>query len=809
MKTRITTISVGLALIVGIGLTVWGLFHTSWKDASWAHLPFMLASLIVIAAGSTWARTSPLIVGATVASLVTLVSGATWPLLVTLWFALASTLLGKWCLRKLSAETDSWVLQLLAGAGLYGTGVGLLAHLPANYPGVYGVTLALPIMLNWRAIVEQGKDLLDRGAQRTHTGSGTNGLDTAISVVALVYVVVSLMPEVSHDALAMHLFIPAHLAARHQWGFDPGTYVWAVMPMMGDWIFAVGYMLAGETAARLINVGFIFVLGSLVRDLVLWAGGSTVGARWAVLIFLSTPLTHLVGGSLFVESVWAAFAVAGTLTILRSCSTSGVPRFDLPLAGVLLACAVAAKAIAFTVLPVLLFLLASRYRSWCRAVGLPSLLLAAGLFITISSIPYLTAWWMTSNPVFPFFNHVFRSPYYPDAPVATGFGKGLPWHLLYTATFESWIYLEAKAGASGFQWLLLFAPAAVGLLLTGQRRGTALLLIGALEIATVFQSQTYLRYAFPGCAILAAAIGVALSAEFSRRTLMNTCLYAVAGVTVTLNLLFVNAGGSYGDFPLKSVLDASSRERYLLHRLPIRNAVELVNHLNRGRTPVAVFASPIVAGLSANALHTNWYNPLFHREVNSARTEHAVSNVLLERGVEFVILDSAWTGGPGRIDLIKHATDDIAEFGSISVRRIKTASRTATELLSNPDFTSTADWSFSPEATYDAGRGIILASVTSPVTQVVTVTPGRRYLNAVVARCGKEPALGRVQINWLGGIKGEFIGTNIETYECSTTWAQHAMEVTAPPNAVQAVVYVTGHSPIPLEFKSNSLRRRP
>ena len=36
------------------------------------------------------------------------------------------------------------------------------------------------------------------------------------------------------------------------------TYVWAVMPMLGDWLFSVGYMLGGETAARLINVGFIY-----------------------------------------------------------------------------------------------------------------------------------------------------------------------------------------------------------------------------------------------------------------------------------------------------------------------------------------------------------------------------------------------------------------------------------------------------------------------------------------------------------------------------------------------------------------------
>ena len=49
--------------------------------------------------------------------------------------------------------------------------------------------------------------------------------------------------------------------------------------------------------------------------------------------------------------------------------------------------------------------------------------------------------------------------------------------------------------------------------------------------------------------------------------------------------------------------------------------------------------------------------------------------------------------------------------------------------------------------------------------------------------------------------------TDIKTFECSLTWTEHAMEVTAPPNAVNAVVYVTGQSAIPLEFKGNSLRQ--
>lgn len=815
MIERIASILVGLALVTGTALTLWGLGHTSWAGANPRYVRFLIYCAVLVATGARWNRRSPLVIGTVLAAGIALLAGALWPLLVTLWFAVASALLGRAVLigLRIKVDSDNWLTSFLIGAGVYGTAVGLLAHYPANYPGVYGTALAIPVILNWRVIVEKCCSHLVRAVEKNYDGLLGSWLDVSIAAVALVYFVVALMPEVGFDALAMHLFVPAHLALRHQWGFDATTYVWAVMPMLGDWVFAIGYMLAGETAARLINVGFIFLLGWLVRELVIWAGGSLFGARWAILIFLSTPLTFTEGSSLFIESVWASFVVAGTLAVLRSCSTLGIPKFDLLLAGVLLGCALATKAVTLTILPVLFLLLAWHYRSWYKAVGLPSLLIGVGLFTMIGSIPYVTAWWLTSNPVFPFFNKVFQSSYYPavNFDSAATFGKGLTWDVLYRATFESGNYLEAKAGASGFQWLLLFIPSAIALVAARQRRGIALLMVGTLIVALVFQSVSYFRYAFPAWAILAAAMGLAISAASERQDFIWKWMRGASMATVGLNLIFLNAAAFYGHFAFKAIVSDSNREKYIQQRLPIRNAVELVNHLNTGRIPVAVFSHPRTAGLSADALYPSWYNHVFQGEVAAIKTEQDVANILLKRGVDFVILDSNWDGvgrvrGPETRALIEKVTEKLAEFGSISVLKIKSDYLFKTELLINPDFTSSNGWTLSGEAKYDATTGIILAGAASPAFQKVVVSPGRRYLNSVVARCAKEAALGRVQVNW-SDARGKFISTDIKTFECSPNWTEHTQEVTAPLNAVNAVVYVTGHSPIPLEFKGNSLRQ--
>lgn len=822
MKNLTATLTL-FSLLAGALLTIWGLAHLQWPQAlPWSdkgallrYVGLMFVSAALVFVGSWWSRRSALLVGAAVAVGFALLAGALWPLLATLWFAVASALMGKSILTTLRIrfEGDCWLTNFLVGAGAYGTAVGLLAHFPVNYPGIYGVVLALPLLLHWRVVVEQAKSFSALMAQKSVARLNVNKLDVAIAVVALVYFVVALMPEVGFDALAMHLFIPAHLALRHKWGFDVTTYVWAVFPMLGDWIFSIGYMLAGETAARLINVGFIFILGWLVRGLVLWAGGSAIGARWAVLVFLSTPLTFTEGSSLFVDSVLASFVIAATLAILSSCSTSGKPKFELPVAGLLLGCALAAKAVTFTILPVLLLLLVLRYKSWYKPVGLPFLVLGLSLFLAIGVIPYVTAWRLTGNPVFPLFNVTFQSPYFPSASNFDNplFSAGITWDVLYRVTFESGKYLEAYAGASGFQWLLLFIPALVTLIALRQVRGVALLLVGTFAVAVAFQSQSYLRYVFPSWAILAAAMGVALSAAFSMRPFIRNGWYAAVVATVALNLLFLNAGAFYRDFALKPILHSSARDSYLLDRLPLRNAVELVNHLNIGRTPIAVFGNPMTAGLSADALYPNWYNFKFQGEVASIKTDIDVASILSKRGVDFVILDSSWNGvgGLGGAEtraLIEKVTDQLAGYGSISIRKIRSDYRFKTELLSNPDFASMSGWGLSPGAKYDVATGVVQANVASSATQAVAVSSGQLYLNAVIARCFKEKTLGRIQVNWLDA-KGQFVNADIQTFECSTDWAAHAMEVTAPLNAAVAVVYTTGHTSVPLEFKGNSLRQ--
>lgn len=812
-----------ISIIFGIGITVFGFYKLSWpqaiiwtdKNAFLKYIGFLSIATFTISL-LTWRfqrNTAMAVLFAMI--LLSVVTGAIWPFLVTVWFAIASSLLGYWLLLKFKIGTQNWVNNLLVGAGVYGTATGLLAHYAVNYPGVYGVALALPLVFGWRVVLDCGKSYLTSKYQANIPRTSINWVEVAIGVIALFYMVVALMPELGADALAVHLFIPGHMALRHQWGFDARTYVWAVMPALGNWVFTVGYMLAGETAARLINVGFIFILCFLLRSMVLWAGGTAVGARWAVLIFLSTPLTFAEGSSLYIESIWASFVIAGVMAALKACTNVSTSRSELPMAGFMLGSALAAKAVTFTILPALLLVLLWRCQTWYKTAKLPIILLGLGFFIAIGIIPYATAGWLTGNPVFPLFNKIFQSPFY----LATenfnnpSYRSGFTWDILYKVTFKSEKYLEAYAGASGFQWLFLFIAGAISLLVSGQRRAMVLLAVSILSIAIAFHSQSYLRYIFPSIIILIACIGVALSRAFSSVASMRLCWMTVTMLTVGMNLFFINAGNAfYQDFPLKSIFDKSKREQYLLTRFPIRNAVELVNKLNIDKSPVAVFSEPYASGLSGDELYPGWYNISFQKEIAGVKSIKDIVSILNAREVSFIILDAKWNGvnccgdGIKKQALLEEATEKIIDYGPISIRKVKKQYLFKHELLINTEFKTLNGWIFNKDINYNINTGIVKASVDSSTYQVVAVKGNTPYINNVEARCGTSPTTGRVQVNWMNS-KNQFISASIKTFECSADWMEQSMEVISPEQASSAAVYVSGHNTTSLEFKSNSLRQ--
>ncbi|WP_434604448.1 phospholipid carrier-dependent glycosyltransferase [Pseudomonas sp. Z4-7] len=762
----------------------------------------ILLSVAVLAALTAFTRKPPIILCLGLLACLTIACSQIWPVIVVAVFALSATVLGRWLLRQ--ENPADWSIHLLMGTGTFGTLTGLAAYMPINYPWLYGAMLALPLVLGRKQVLSIGRELLAQiqSTRSAHTPMQT-GLDVLIGGFACLYVLVAFMPEVGHDALAMHLFVPSHLAQRHQWSFDANTYVWAVMPMLADWIYSIVYMLAGETASRLSNSAFALLVAWQIRNMTLWAGGSATSARWASLIFLSTPLAFAESSSLHIESAWTAFMLAGTLAILKVSGFTADPRerlSQLVLAGVLLGFAMATKAVTLSVLPVLLLVLLLQYKAWAvRGIAKTLMLGSAGLLLA-GATPYVCAGYLTGNPVFPFFNGVFHSPLWPDMnfePPAT-FGTGMTWDTLYRMVFQSPQFIEGRVGAAGFQWLLL-PTAAVAVLLSGNKKALCILLVGAGAMFMTFQSTAYLRYVFPSFALFSVILALPFS---DARAFPRSLAIAAGAVLVLANTRFIQAATYYGEIKPSALLSQAGREAFLLERLPIRKMVDTVNALNSGYQPVAVFASPLMAGLHGDALYASWYNLKWKGEFDAATTPAELTRRLRQRQVNWLVIDLK-SLPQAQLDRLLAVSTSYSRLGNLDLRKLNA---THYELLLNPDLSSLDGWNLLSPSTYDTSRKILTVNVKTPATQRVDVTPGLTYTNSVSARCTEAATTGRIQANWIDD-QGDFISASIETFDCTTHWETHEMSVIAPANATSAVIYASGHTDTPLEFKSLSFRQ--
>ncbi|SFP89877.1 hypothetical protein SAMN05443579_11793 [Variovorax sp. PDC80] len=797
------------SLLAGMAAAVIGLQRLDWARHSVVSWDALRPYAILIGGGALateaiarWLRIHRFAALGAIVVAGALFCGAIWPLAAALAFVLSSCVIGRGLLRlaKVPLPYQEPVGCFLVGAAVGGTIVGLWAWLPLNYPGVYALGLAVPLTIGRRSALEMLGAL--RRAAAMHAGSG-GFVQLLIAGTVLAHFALALMPEIGHDALATHLFIPTQLLERRAWGFDIGTYAWALLPMLGDWMFAIGHMLAGERGARLINLCFILASAFVVRDMALWAGASVRCARWSSLLFLCTPLALLETSSLYIESVWTAFAAAGVLALLR---VVGRERDGALAAGVLLGAALAAKAITLTLLPALLLLFLAGFRGWGHRKALRPVALGVGAMALIGGLPYAVAWARTGNPMFPYLNQVFKSPLWSTLPFEDPrWTKGLHWNALQDITFNSVKFLEAQPGASGFQWLILLVPCL--LLLAWQRRwrALALVLVGLSSIVLTFHSIAYLRYVFPAFVCLAAAFGVAMTAGVgpAMAVPMRWAFGFAAVAVIGLNLVFIRSATYYGDIALKPLLSEEGRDSYLAEWLPIRNAVELANRLNVHRSPVAFFSDLLAAGLNSDALHVSWYNRGFEADVVAADTVDKLGQVLARRSVDYLILDAHWKTRAQR-DRVEAASDLVLSFGDVALRKLKTDYRFSTELLKNTDFSTGEGWTFTRPEQRQA-RERVVVTVSTPGTQRVEVSPGRRYRLAVTAECSGAPTQGRLQVNWEDKSQ-RFLSASIRLFTCEDRSQTHVWELQPPAGAAAGSVFATSHTEAPITVTGVSFR---
>jgi hypothetical protein len=557
--------------------------------------------------------------------------------LTALFVWMSAEALGARILRR--AEVPSLEMRLvsaLLGFAVYVFAMAFVVRLRVNFAWVYASILIVPVLANigrFRQRVRSWAWVIVRPAVPSWPERAALAL--VLYVLGLSWLLV-LKPEISADGLAMHLAIPAGIAAHHVMPFEPSRFVWAVMPIGADYSYTIAYLLGGEAASRLINFEMFLATVSLF-----WCAIRRWVDRPTAMVFAAclaaTPLTSMVTGSLFVENQQSALIFAMVLSIWRLDETRD--RRWLYVAAALGGTAVATKLGSNSFIACALpFAVIAVRTNWKSMGGRPVLasLAAVGLLLIFACPPYLIAWWKTGNPLFPFMNATFHSQFFPQMDFrdlslheSLGFGS------LYGLTFETTKWLAAQRGAFGFQYLIFVALTLATSLVIKQQRvlcAAAVGIGGAFLILRSVPNARYVYAAFPLVSVPPAALLHRLGSNTWVSRVLGTCVLACTGLDV-----YFFAASSYWDKDFYVPFSGGARSEYVRTTAPIRDVIDYLNKTHPGEAALFTHVTS-VAGFVAEAYEVQWHQWLVWDQVKAAPDIPAMRSLLENWRVRYVIV---------------------------------------------------------------------------------------------------------------------------------------------------------------------------
>ncbi len=570
------------------------------------------------------------------------------------WAAAGAWAAGWLLWREAGAPAEA--LQITLGLAVWASLVMWTAALPVHFSWIYWLAPGLVVAAAWRKGWRPRLEL----EGPSETGAAAAWCAGLFPVFA--HWLMVLKPDVSADGLAMHMVIPARMAQAHHWPFDPAEFAWALMPMGGDWVWSIGWQLGGEAGARLMNLLLLALLvrivgASTARALPPWPAALLTGA------FVSTPLVQHVTGSLFVENATALWLTAAAVGMAGSGLAGGRARMAF---GLLLGLAAATK---FGALAFLVPLLAGAAWTAGGLAAAQSFLWA----VPAGAFSYVNAWLRTGNPLFPFFNAVFRSPWYEAANFRdTRFETPLGWTTLYDLTFHSRRFIEGWDGAAGFL-LLALLPLCVVAWRSSWPKARTVLLAAALGGGILsYAAQSNLRYLYPVLPLAALVAAEALGEPVRAGRLAALMAGTALAVLTAVHLRILPAAGHYhGDFFTPAWLEPA-RDVYWREYSPERKLVEWLNRHAPGAN-VAWLDGNAIGEFRGRAYTASWHSPWFWKQLRETQDAEAVERLLRQLGVEFVIAPRP--GGrraPRSVherQLLDDCMDRVLEFGDVELRK--------------------------------------------------------------------------------------------------------------------------------------------
>ncbi|NWG14391.1 MAG: glycosyltransferase family 39 protein [Acidobacteria bacterium] len=333
---------------------------------------------------------------------------------VVLWRPLGRTLLSR--IGADLQSRDFWTCAAV-GMGLWGLCVLLLGSIGLLYRWMLLTTAGLLWAAAWvlrpKSDIDGISELPDLplGLPDRILSFGIAGLSAVFLGIGLAS---SLAPELSFDALNVHLPYARDSAAAHRTAFEPNNWSSAMpaLPLMG---YVTAFVFSGVTLAKLFSLTCYLAAGGVVYSFAarMW-GRSHAGV--ATLLFLSCPVAIYEATTALIDLPLTLYSAVAVLALLEWVMSGR--QAPLWLSAVALGLGLGCKYHAVFWLPPILLVVFWHVWMVERPRASHAMLRALGyaMIVFVVASPWLLrAWWYTGNPVFPLANGWFQSPYFPPS----------------------------------------------------------------------------------------------------------------------------------------------------------------------------------------------------------------------------------------------------------------------------------------------------------------------------------------------------------------------------------------------------------
>jgi hypothetical protein len=667
------------SLLLGLFWLAYGLVTTDVASAlpPWGQLWPLIRFCVAVATTGTllmmvFGRSiAPLVVAIGLFVLIACGVAAVMANAALLWCAY---LLGELVHRRSPSEADRparLFFRIALGLIVLALLLNVAIALPVHSPRIYSIVFLALILLRWRTCVDLASDLrMLWDFCRVRLEFPVAAISIAIGVIVYLQLAYAGFPERQHDALSTHLVVAHVVRTAGQWHFAADFVAGAVQPLGGDWLCAVSYVVAGESGARLTNYLFILLVAVLVYTLSLRFG--RISAALAALVLLSSPIAFMEADGVYLDNflmlcMTTGLALCGLWPTLSShdrvvsCTVvvGGLPTAKLH--GVV--AALILLGLAFT----------NKLARDVRRVDCKVIFTGMAI-VALGAVPYLIALAVSGNPVFPFFNALFKSPYFSSWNFTGVYPPDVsPW-ALHRLTFNTSRHYHGTDGTFGFQLVVFLFPVIVAAFMR-----PCFLVVSSLVLmfgyGLVVLGQTAdARYFY--VVLPALSISIALAIRQLQDLGSRFAVVGLTGAVLASALNFAYFPGAVWtllQFNSAALIDSRARDAMIREVVPHRLLIEKVNMTDGTHARLVLMGQAVGFPLLGTPIFVNWYMSNVFAEMVKAKTNDEVGRWLGSLGATHLMMplqgEKIWNEDAIRRYLATEA-EPVAVIGNESLYRI-------------------------------------------------------------------------------------------------------------------------------------------